>query len=102
MLSMNFVTNKIMNIKKNIDLQSQPIYVDNNNFNIRLHILRDIASGVPVSDIEQVIVQNVFKIQRNYIKLMIFYQKNLMMTSSLLFIMSSRNMKKRTTQVQNI
>ena len=38
-----------------------------------LHILEGSASGVQVGDIEQVIVQNSFKILSNYMKLMILY-----------------------------
>jgi hypothetical protein len=48
--------------KKHIDLQSQAIYDDKNNSKNVLHILKDGASDVQVGDIEQVNVQNMFKI----------------------------------------
>ena len=45
-LTLNFVREKIINIWKHIDLQSQPIYVDNYFVNNGLHILKDGVSSV--------------------------------------------------------
>ena len=50
-----FVKEKNHTFLEHIDLQSQIIYVEKKSIWI-LHILKDNASGVQVSDIEQVIV----------------------------------------------
>ena len=53
-LILNFVKKNFIGIqKKQIDLQSQVINDDQNNFKKILHILEDGASDVQVGDIEQ-------------------------------------------------
>ena len=52
----DFRKEKIIHIKKKIDLQSQAIYVDKTNSKKSLHVLKDDISGMQVGNIEQVIV----------------------------------------------
>ena len=47
-LTLNFVKKKIIDVLKNIDLQSQAIYDDKKNSKKSLHISEDNASGVQV------------------------------------------------------
>ena len=56
-LPLNFVKKK----HRHIDLQCQAIYDDKKNPEKSLHIWEDVARGVQVGDIEQVIVQKLFK-----------------------------------------
>ena len=49
-------------IQKNVELQSQEIYVDKKNSKKIWHILEDSASGVQVEDVEQVTILNLLKV----------------------------------------
>ena len=55
-LTLSFVRKNHGHIKKHIDLKSQAIYDDKNNFKKILHVLEDGASGVQIGDIEETIV----------------------------------------------
>ena len=89
--------NSSQTFENHIDLQSQAINDDENNFKKSLHILEDGASGVQVGDIEQVIVINLFRIWKNYIKLMVFYGDD-----DRKYIMISRNMKEKFPISKNL